>query len=303
MGGSQRNSHNWSCHVAIGALVLAALGAGPAGAQSSPAPSASCTLSDPQKGTVAEIKDGDTLTLTDGTVVRLIGAKAPMAPAGWRGDTPWPMVSEAKEALAQLATHAEVELRYGGTRADRHGNALAQVFVVKGDERVWLQGELVAKGLARVYSFPDNRACVSDLLAREATARDKHLGLWGASAYRVVNAEDVERLGRLTRSYQLVEGQVAKVGGGGGRVYLNFADDWKSDFTVSIERKDSEALKAAGLDVTALAGKRVRVRGWLEWRNGPMIEVSHIEQIEQLPDGAGPARQAPETPAPGAIAL
>jgi micrococcal nuclease len=272
-------------------------------AQSSPSPSAGCTLSDPEKRTVAEVNDGETLTLTDGTIVRLIGAKAPMAPAGWRGDTPWPLVSEAKDALAQLATHAEVELHYGGTRADRHDRALAQVFVVKGDERVWLQGELVAKGLARVYSFPDNRACVSDLLAREAAAREKRLGVWGASAYRVLNAEDVERLGRLTRSYQLVEGQVAKVGEAGGRVYLNFADDWKRDFTILVERKDSEALKAADLDVKALAGKRVRVRGWLEWRNGPMIEVSHIEQIEMLPGGAGPARQEPEAPAPGAIAL
>jgi hypothetical protein len=30
-----------------------------------------------------------------------------------------------------------------------------------------LQEELVAKGLARVYSFPDNRACVAELLARD----------------------------------------------------------------------------------------------------------------------------------------
>jgi hypothetical protein len=28
-----------------------------------------CELSEPQKGTVAEVKDGETLQLTDGTVV------------------------------------------------------------------------------------------------------------------------------------------------------------------------------------------------------------------------------------------
>jgi len=128
------------------------------------------------------------------------------------------MVNEAKEALSKLASGAEVELRYGGTRTERHGYALAQVYVVKGGERIWLQGELVAKGLARVYSFPDNHACVSELLAREAEARE------------------------------------------------------------------------------------LRVRGWLEWRNGPMIHVTHVEQIELLPGdagGGGSPRQAPEAPAAG----
>jgi hypothetical protein len=29
------------------------------------------------------------------------------------------------------------------------------------------------------------------------------------------------------------------------------------------------------------------VRGWLQWRNGPMIEATHPEQIELLPGAAG----------------
>jgi hypothetical protein len=66
--------------------------------------------------TFQRFKDGETLALTDGTVVRLINAKAPVAPLVWRGDTPWPVVSEAKDALLQLASHAEVGFRDGGTR-------------------------------------------------------------------------------------------------------------------------------------------------------------------------------------------
>lgn len=265
---------------------------------------AECNLSDPQRGTVAAANDGETLTLTDGTVVRLIGAKAPAAPLGWRGDRPWPLVSEAKRALSELASGAEVELRYGGTRLDRHGHALAQVFVVKGSKRLWLQGELVAKGLARVYSFPDNHACVSELLVREAAARSKRIGVWGVSAYRVLEADNLERLRRLTRSYQLVEGVVAAVGEAGGRVYLNFDKDWRRDFTIVVERKGKAALKAGGIDVKALAGKRLRVRGWIEWWNGPMIRLTHVEQIELMPKAAPPSSQAPEGPPPArAIAL
>jgi micrococcal nuclease len=111
-------------------------------------------LSEPETGRVAAILDGETLKLNDGRTVRLIGAKAPSPPLGWRGDDPWPLVEEAKQTLDTLAAGKAVELKYGGGRTDRYGRALAQVFVVSGKERVWLQEELVAKGLARVYSSP-----------------------------------------------------------------------------------------------------------------------------------------------------
>jgi hypothetical protein len=75
------------------------------------------------------------------------------------------------------------------------------------------------------------------------------------------------------------------VGQGGGPIYLHFADDWRSDFTVSIERKDVQAFAAAGIDLKGLAGKHVRVRGWIEWRNGLMIAATHPEQLE-LPAAA-----------------
>ena len=60
-----------------------------------------------------------------------------------------------------------------------------------------------------------------------------------------------------------------------------------------IERKDGEAFKAAGIDPKALAGKKLRVCGWIEWRNGPMIHATHVEQIELLPDGGAPRRKPP----------
>ena len=72
---------------------------------------------------------------------------------------------------------------------------------------------------------------------------------------------------------------MAQVGESSGRIYLNFDKDWRKDFTVLIERKDGDAFKAAGIDPKALAGKKLRVRGWIEWRNGPMIHVTHVEQI------------------------
>jgi endonuclease YncB( thermonuclease family) len=248
------------------------------------------------------VLDGETLVLEDGRTVRLVGAKAPMPPLGWRGDDPWPFVDDAKAALAALAANQQVELRLGDSRLDRHGHLLAQVFVVDGATRLWLQEALVAKGLARVYSLPESRACVGELLAREAEARAARLGLWGSSLYRVTDALDLERLSRLTHSYQLVEGTVVSVGRGAGRIYLNFAQDWRRDFTVSIDRKQAQAFAATGIELESLAGKRLRVRGFLGWRNGPMLEASHPEQIELLGDVPKQDKPRP-VPAGPAIAL
>lgn len=251
--------------------------------------SATCDLSETETATVASVEDGETLKLTDGRAVRLIGAKAPMPPLGWRGDDPWPLVDEATGALTRLASGAEVELRFGGRRSDRHDQLLAQVFLVVRGERIWLQEEMVARGLARVYSFDDNKACIRELLAREAEAREQRLGIWASWAYRIQNADDLKRLDRLMHTYQLVEGTVEAVGEGQKWIYLNFAEDWRSDFTISVERRHSSAFADAGIDLKTLAGKTLRVRGWLQWRNGPMIEATHPEQIELLPDTSGKA--------------
>jgi endonuclease YncB( thermonuclease family) len=106
---------------------------------------------------VASILDGKTLELTDGRAVRLIGIKAPSAPLGWTGDGPWPFVTEAKAALSKLASGATVELHFDARCSDRHDHVLAQVYVVRGETKEWVQEALVAEGLARVYSFADTR--------------------------------------------------------------------------------------------------------------------------------------------------
>ena len=71
-------------HVTLGSLLAATSLSFPL----LPASAFACELSEPQKGTVGEVKDGETLALTDGTVVRLVNAKAPTAPIAARDDRP-----------------------------------------------------------------------------------------------------------------------------------------------------------------------------------------------------------------------
>ena len=229
-------------------------------------------------GTATRIVDGDTLVLRDGREVRLVGVQAPKLPLGRAGFKKWPLADEAKAALAGLAQGRRLRLLFGGARTDRHGRVLAHL--ARADDGTWIQGALLGLGLARVYSFRDNRAAVAEMLALERKARAAGHGIWAHPFYAIVPHR---RAGRYIGSFQLVEGRVRRTAVIRRWAYINFGADWRKDFTVSIRRRDlRDFRKAWGERLNKLEGKAVRVRGWLRLRNGPMIEATHAEQIEVL---------------------
>jgi hypothetical protein len=162
--------------------------------------------------------------------------------------------------------------------ADRHGRLLTQL---TRDDGLWIQKGLLARGHARVHTRPDARDRASELLAAEARARTAGLGLWRDRAFAIRPA-DPDMLRRDRDSFQILEGQVLKAAKVRGGVYLNFGADWKTDVTVHIARAALRGFTKAGLDPLAYEGRRIRVRGWVGRRNGPLIEVTHPEQIEWI---------------------
>jgi endonuclease YncB( thermonuclease family) len=230
-------------------------------------------------GRVAEVVDGDTVVLDGGVEVRLVGIQAPKLPLGRPNFPTWPFAPEAKAAVERLALGKDVALGYGGARVDRHGRLLAHLDA----GGVWVQGELLRRGLARVYTFHDNRGRAAEMLALERAARDARQGIWANPFYRVLDATETPKsFERLLDSFQLVEGRVVKAAVVKRRGYLNFGDDWRSDFTVTIPPDHLRAFAAAGSGLAGYEGRRVRVRGWLKSSNGPTIEATHPEQIEVL---------------------
>jgi micrococcal nuclease len=228
---------------------------------------------------VVEVIDGDTVKLASGREVRLVGIQAPKLPLGRRGFTEWPLAGEAKAKLEALTNGKTVTLHYGGAREDRHGRLLAHLTASDGKpEESWAQGEMLRAGLARVYSFPDNRALVAEMLALEREARAARRGIWRDPYYRIRNPEET---GRDIETFQLVEGRVLQVAALKDRVYLNFGPDYRTDFTIAIARRDLK-LFGRGFDGKTLEGRTIRVRGWLKSINGPMIEATHPEQLEVL---------------------
>ena len=253
------------------AIVLVALWAWPVAAKT------------PPTAIVAEVIDGDTVLLDQpvhgAQEVRLVGIQAPKLPLGRPGFRAWPLADAAKRALSRMLLEQPVTLRFGSLRIDRHGRLLAHLTDADGR---WMQGEMLRDGWARVYTFVDNRERAAEMLALEDDARRSGRGIWSHPFYAVRGARDVETLTRDIGSFQVVDGRVVAVARVRSTVYLNFDQDWRTDFTVRLDAAARRVFETTGVDPLALEGRRIRVRGWLRSRNGPMIDATHPEQIEVL---------------------
>jgi hypothetical protein len=138
------------------------------------------------------------------------------------------------------------------------------------------------------------------MLELEREAREQGRGIWAVAAYRVLEATEVGELLRRRNRLEVVEGVVRDVAFTGGRVYVNFGADWRRDFTAVVPPRLVRGSPETVLRLKALAGKRVRVRGWIERRNGPSVEIAALGEIEV--EGASKAEneKRPVVAQPGA---
>jgi len=247
-----------------------------------------CSLNPGPVRTVARVLDAETLVLDDGSAVRLMGALAPRARDAGAAAGAWPPETEAIKFLSDLVLGKRVKLAFGGRRKDRYGRLLAQVFLDDRGKTEWVQGALLAQGHARMYGLPESFACAHELLAHEAEARRQRLGLWNNGVYRAMAANNPVALLRLRGKYERVIGRVASIGRTKSTIYLNFGTDWHSDFTVKIGKKVIAANPDLAPTLDGLANRTVVVRGWIERRNGPLIDIADASQIEILDDEADP---------------
>ena len=232
-------------------------------------------LSDGGVAKVIGVVDGDTVILDNQRHVRLVGIQAPKLALGRANFKPWPLAVEAKAYLETLILGQTVHVRLGDHGADRHGRILAHL--VRVSDGLWVQGDLLKAGYARVYTFPDNRKLGSDMMDLERQARADGKGVWALPYYALRTADNVIfDIG----TYQIVEDRIVDVAKVKKRIYVNFGADWRSDFTVQINTKNKSLFAALGIDLLALKGKRVRVRGWVKEKNGPMIDLDHPERLE-----------------------
>lgn len=221
---------------------------------------------------IARVEPTGDIALASGRVVRLVdlrlaGAEEDSAP-GRPGAFDW---------LRSLTGEA-VTVRAVGD-SDRWGRFSAQLAV--GAPPIDAADLLVAEGLALVSAGDRDRLCRAGLLRLEEQARAAGRGVW-AGGRRLIPARNGEALRQAVGRFVLVEGRVVSVGERRARTYLNFGRDFGRDFAATVPRRAWQALKRDHPEKAALRGRTVRVRGILEVRRGPTIEIAAPDMIELL---------------------
>ena len=229
------------------------------------------------RGKVAVVIDGDTVRLEGIKAdVRLVGIQAPKLPLGRKGFKTWPLADTAKTALADIVKGHTLTLRLGTQAQDRNGRILAHIVR---DDGVWVHEEMLRRGFARVYTFPDNRQLAAELFAAERAGRAQRAGIWADATY-ALRAPDPEALAKEAVTFQIIEGRVAGTAKVQGRIFLNFGADYRTDFTATIVPESVGMFAKSGIDPLTLKDKVIRVRGYLRNYNGPTMDITHPEQIE-----------------------
>jgi hypothetical protein len=147
-----------------------------------------------------------------------------------------------------------------------------------------VQSLLLALGAALASPEVADRNCFDLLLVAEGEARRTKKGLW-ADPTVIKNAERPDDILAGIGRFTVVEGKVLSVRQAGTMTYLNFGRNFTRDFAVAIPRRMMPAVESAGIVLKSLENRRIRVRGWIETRPGPRIEVHHAGQIEVLGGG------------------
>jgi endonuclease YncB( thermonuclease family) len=231
-----------------------------------PALTAGCSFESQGEGRVVAVLDARSFRLDDGREVRLAGIE-PVASGN----------ADRSSALAAIIAGQQLKLAGPDDAPDRYGRQTAFAYLASSE--ISVQAQLLAQGDALVSTTVTDKDCAASLMAAETEARQAKRGTWADSS-AIKNAESpgdiLAGIGRFT----LVEGKVLSVRQAGAVTYRNFGRNWTRDFAVTISRRMVGGFEASGIVLKSLENRRIRVRGWVEARGGPRIDVLRVGQIE-----------------------
>jgi endonuclease YncB( thermonuclease family) len=196
---------------------------------------------------VQRVVDGDTLRLSDGRNVRMIGLNTPELGKQGRSDEPFAVAARKRLEALVAASDGRVGLVPGKESKDHYGRTLAHVYGADGAN---LEAQMLAEGLGFQVAVAPNVDLVACQQAAERNARQAGLGVWRQSP--VLKAEQIS-----TSGFAVLSGRVSKVQRNRGGVW--------------IELQDSVVLRVAPnllarFDVNlleSLKGKQIEARGWV----------------------------------------
>ncbi|MED4581602.1 thermonuclease family protein [Brevibacillus choshinensis] len=128
------------------------------------------------EATVQRVVDGDTVELSTGEKVRLIGVDTPETVKPNHPVEPYG--KEASDFSKQLLTGQKVTLKFDVEPYDKYKRLLAYMYLQDG---TFVNEKLVRDGYARIMTIPPNVAYADLFLEAEREARENNRGLWGKS--------------------------------------------------------------------------------------------------------------------------
>ncbi|MCJ7666285.1 MAG: thermonuclease family protein [Actinobacteria bacterium] len=140
----------------------------------------SSTAEDPYNDpryTVTEVIDGDTIILSSGDRIRLIGINTPEEEMYFYG--------EARDVLEMMIIGKEVRLEKDISESDQYGRKLRYVYCGE----IFVNLEMVKRGFANIFTYPPDVKYSEIFLEAERYARENDLGLWEISKTGMVSVE------------------------------------------------------------------------------------------------------------------
>lgn len=222
-------------------------------------------------GRVKKVIDGDTLILTDGRRVRLLGIDAPEV--AHRAQPGEPLGEKARRFLTSQTAGKRVQMRYDLQHQDRYNRLLAHVYL---EDAKNLNTMLLRKGLAYARFEWPNLQNAEHYYETEKKARNEGKGIWALPAFQVKPMQNLES---LRNHFVRLRGRPDRVEKKRAYSYLLFGDKLR----VAIKNSRLELFNNSGIELEALPRKTIVLRGWLGRRRGtPFVELSHPYQIERV---------------------
>jgi len=222
-------------------FVLAICLGGPARAASCPAPD------DAARVRVARVVDGDTLKLSDGRNVRLIGVNAPELAHNGRSTEAYAEAARQRLQALVAANDGELGLQLGRQAKDHYGRTLAHLYDRQGRN---IEAQLLADGLGYLVAVAPNTELTACQQAAEREARAASRGLWKRSP--VQDAQSLRESG-----FAVIRGRVAEVQRNRGGLWL----EMDGSLVLRIEPRLLKAFDKRTLD--ELPGRTLEARGWV----------------------------------------
>ena len=171
---------------------------------------------------------------------------------------------DAARAEAWLAAHVlQQPIAVSVAGEDRYGRALITSTI---------EEKMLREGVAIFYA--SDGEIPTSWKSAERAAREHRNGVWAIDGRAITSENAAQHFG----SFAVVAGSVTRIYESKKATYINFGNDWHSDFSITIPAKNRRSMKA--LLAALKAGSKVEVRGVIYEENGPMITLTHNDNLE-----------------------